>query len=432
MSSGSPARETIFALSSGTLPAAIAVMRVSGPNAAGVITALAGKMPEPRRASVLLLRDAEGRMLDRALVLWLPGPSTVTGEDLLELHLHGGRAVVAAVSDRLLSLDGVRLAEPGEFTRRAFLNGRLGLDQVEGLADLLVAETAQQHRQAIRRAEGGIGRVAENWRERLLNLAAHVEAALQFGEEEDDVPVLGEAAGIALAALHKEVAAVLHDPPAERLRDGPRVLLAGPVNAGKSSLFNALAGRDAAIVSDVAGTTRDIIEAPVQLGGIAMLLLDTAGLRDTVDPVEQIGVARAEAALAGADIVLWLGEPQDAPSGALVVHARADLPDRSKVPEDANLAVSTITGAGLAELKKALLARAAALLPGEDQLLFSARQREVAREIAGALSAALSTNDAVLLAAHLAHARRAVDRISGRAGVEEMLDALFGRFCIGK
>jgi tRNA modification GTPase len=426
------ARDTIFALSSGALPAAIAVVRVSGARSEDALERLGGRVPAPRRAAVMALYDDAGELLDRALVLWLPGPDSVTGEDVVELHLHGGRAVVAAVLAALGAMEGLRPADPGEFTRRAFQNGRLGLDQVEGLADLLSAETEWQRRQAIRRADGGIGRLAEGWRDRLLAVSAHVEAALQFGEDEDDVPALDQHSREVLAALQHDVGEALRQPPAERLRDGVRVLIAGPVNAGKSSLFNALAGRDAAIVSDHAGTTRDLIEAPLALDGVPLVLIDTAGLRETSDPVERIGVERVAQALEAADLVLWLGEPEAAPPDALVVHARADVPGRQDKPSTAHLLVSTVTGQGLAELRGMLLDRAAALLPDQERLVLNARQRGLAQELAQSLCEASATDDAVLLATHLATARAALDAIAGGAGVEHMLDALFGRFCIGK
>ncbi|WP_420141841.1 tRNA uridine-5-carboxymethylaminomethyl(34) synthesis GTPase MnmE [Sphingomonas sp.] len=432
MSDAPPAPDTIFALSSGALPAAIAVVRVSGPGAAMALRTLAGRCPPPRRASVAVLRDAAGAMLDRALLLWFPGPETATGEDLAEFHLHGGRAVAAAVLGALATLPGLRPAEAGEFSRRAFHNGRLDLGQVEGLADLLSAETERQRRQALRQAEGAMGRLVERWRETILALSAQVEAALQFGEEEDDVPLWNAAHAQPIAALHNELSDLQAQPPAERLRDGVRVLFAGPVNAGKSSLFNALVGRDAAIVSAYAGTTRDVIEAPIQLGGVPIVLIDSAGLRDTHDPVERIGVDRAQRALAAADLVLWLGDPAERPEGAIVVHGRADLPDRQTMPHGADLAVSAETGMGVAALRSLLAERASEMLPGEDQVAINARQTMLIGEVAAALAQAKECDDPVLVAVHLATARAAVDRIVGNAGIEDMLDGLFGRFCIGK
>lgn len=436
MSAAPAARETIFALSSGAPPAAIAVVRLSGPASADALRALTGRLPSPRRATLATLRDAGGEPLDRALVLWLPGPATATGEDMAELHLHGGRAVIAAVLAALDALPGLATAEPGAFTRRAFANGRLDLAEAEGLADLLAAETEGQRRQALRLVEGGLGRLIEGWLGRLLALAAHVEAAIEFGEEEIDVPALGPAERAALARLRGEVGEALARPPAERLRDGPRVLVAGPVNAGKSSLINVLAGRDAAIVTDVAGTTRDLVEVPVLLDGVACLLIDSAGLRDSDDPVERIGIARARAAAETADLILWLGAPADAPvagtDAPIVVHARADLPERRATPDGCDVAVSVRTGKGLAALRSLIARRLRALLPPPDTVALHRRHRALVAATAAALDEAAATTDAVLVAEHLRTARAALDRVTGRAGVEDMLDAVFARFCIGK
>jgi tRNA modification GTPase len=381
---------------------------------------------------VRTLADADGAALDRALVLWLPGPGTATGEDMAELHLHGGRAVAAAVQAVLGGLPGLRAAEPGEFTRRAFANERLDLAEAEGLADLIAAESEEQRRQAIRLAEGGLGRLIAGWRERLLTVSAHVEAAIEFGEDEEDVPALGADALQALDRLARDMRAALDQPPAERLRDGLRVVLAGPVNAGKSSLINALAGRDVAIATPIEGTTRDIIEAPVMIEGLPLILVDSAGLRDSVDPVEQVGVARARSAIEAADIVLWLGRVEEAPVGAIIVHARADLPDRAMIPDGSAIAVSTMTGEGLAGLRALMINRARALLPPTDRIALNARHRVIITEAMAELAAARRSSDAIIVAEHLRLARGALDRITGRAGVEDMLDALFGRFCIGK
>jgi tRNA modification GTPase len=426
------ARDTIFALSSGALPAALAVVRVSGPAAADAARSLAGKLPPPRRAVVRLLREAHGAILDRALLLWLPGPGTATGEDMAELHLHGGRAVAAAVQTALGALPGLRPAEPGEFTRRAFANGRLDLVEAEGLADLISAETEAQRRQAIRLAEGGLGRLIEEWRGRLLLMSAQVEAAIEFGEEEEDVPALSDAEQAALGQLGDAIRAALDQPPAERLRDGLRVVIGGPVNAGKSSLINALVGREVAIATPIEGTTRDIIEAPVVIGGLPLILIDSAGLRESDDPIEQIGIARARNAAENADILLWLGEADQAPAGAIVVHSRADLPDRIIVPQGAMLAVSVVTGAGLEALREILIDRATTLLPPADHVALNARHRAVLADALAELDLARDATDPIIVAEHLRLARTVLDRITGRAGVEDMLDSLFGRFCIGK
>lgn len=422
--------DTIFAVSSGAPPAAIAILRVSGRQAFEMVRKVAGTPPAPRRATLRSLRSPDGELLDRALVLVFPGPDSATGEDLAELHLHGGRAVVRAVEGALESL-GLRRAEPGEFTRRALANGRIDLSEAEGLGDLLMAETEAQRRAAIRAAEGGVRREVEGWAARLLGIAAHAEALLDHSDEDD---VAGERDALPALrrqaeALAAEIEAVAARPPVERLRDGLRVVLAGPPNAGKSTLLNAMAGRDAAIVSPLAGTTRDRIEAPVMRDGLAYVLTDTAGLSDAPgDAIEAIGVDRARAALAEADLILWLGDDSP-PAGAIHVHARADEPGRGA---GGDVAVSARTGAGMDALWALLAGRARALLPPADQLALNRRQRDLAAAAGQALRAAAGEHDLLLFAEHLRSARRAFDAITGRAGVEAMLDALFARFCIGK
>jgi tRNA modification GTPase len=426
-------RDTIFALSSGALPAGIAVVRLSGPNAAQALEILAGNLPEPRRAVSATLMW-EGEMLDRALVLWLPGPGTATGEDIAELHLHGSRAVVAAILAALGAITGLRLAEPGEFTRRAFSNGKLDLAQAEGLADLLAAETEAQRRQALRQAEGGLGKLVGSWRERLLGLAARVEAAIEFAEDEDDVPALAPTDLTAMRMLAADMQTALAQPPAERLRDGVRIVVAGPTNAGKSSIINILAGREAAIASPIAGTTRDLIEIPLSIAGMPCLLIDSAGLREGGGQVEQIGMARARSAIDGADLILWLGPPDDVPDRArsILVHAKADLGKARRGGDEADVATSVVTGEGLGGLRALLESRVRELLPPADAIALNARHREQIAEAVAELRAAQRQQDLLLIAEHLRQARVALDRITGRAGVEEMLDALFGRFCIGK
>lgn len=422
------ASDTIFAVASGAPPAAIAVVRVSGPAALAVAQALAGSLPPPRRAGLRALRGGDGALLDRALVLVFPGPASASGEDLVEFHLHGGRAVVAAVS-AALAAQGARQALPGEFTRRALMNGRIDLAQAEGLGDLLMAETEGARRAALLAAEGALSRAVQGWIERLLQLSALVEAALDFSDE-GDVGSASPPIAAPLAALAEEMTALVATPPVERWRDGVRVVLAGPPNAGKSTLLNALAEREAAIVSPLAGTTRDRIEVPVVRDGIVYLLTDTAGLAEaTDDPIEAIGIARARQAAAAADILLWLGDAPP-PPGALWLYPRADT--RGAAPED-RLAVSALAGAaGLARLWAALAERAAALLPRPDHLALNARQRAHCAEAAAALTAAASEADLLLIAEHCRLARRALDAVTGLAGTEAMLDALFGRFCIGK
>ncbi len=426
--------DTIFAVSSGAPPAAIAVLRISGAAAFVAVQQLAGDVPAPRRAALRTLRDATGEVLDQALVLCFPGPRSATGEDLAELHLHGGRAVVRAVEATLALLPELRAAEAGEFTRRALLNGRLDLSEAEGLGDLLMAETEAQRRAAVRSAGGAVRRHAEDWTLRLLGIAARIEAELDHGDEDDvagadPLPALRAAA----AALAEDIAAVAARPPVERLRDGLRVVLGGPPNAGKSTLFNALAEREAAIVSPIAGTTRDRIEVPVVREGLAWLLIDTAGLADgTDDPIEAIGVARARDALAEADLLLWLGDDPPPPHAcALWVHARADVPGRAAAAE-AQLSVSVAEGTGLDALWARMAALAGELLPPPDLVALNARQRNWCLAAADALARAARLEDPLLFAEELRAARRALDAITGRAGVEDVLDALFGKFCIGK
>ncbi|MDP5280501.1 tRNA uridine-5-carboxymethylaminomethyl(34) synthesis GTPase MnmE [Sphingomonas sp. DG1-23] len=427
--------DTIYAVSSGAPPAAIAVLRLSGPRAFDAARMLAGDLPAPRRAGLRALHDpANGELLDRALILLFPGPRSASGEDLAELHLHGGRAVVRAVEAALGAIKGLRAAEPGEFTRRALLNGRLDLSEAEGLGDLLMAETEAQRRVAVRAAEGGIRREVEGWTRRLLQLAAQVEAQLDHADEDDVTEGADSLAGIRAAAtiLAEDIARITARPPVERLRDGLRVVLAGPPNAGKSTLLNAMAGREAAIVSAIAGTTRDRIEIPVVRDGIAWLLIDTAGLAEqTADPIEAIGIDRARAALEEADIVLWLGDDSPPPRPTtLWLHPRADL--AGPAPSGRDLAVSALTGLGLDQLWVHLGALATALLPPPDQLALNRRQCQLAENAAAALNRAALQQDLLLLAEELRSARRAFDAITGRADVEAMLDALFSRFCIGK
>lgn len=425
---------TIFALSTGGLPSAIAVIRVSGPESGAALMALAGRIPEPRHASLALLTDpADETPIDRGLVLWFPGPDSATGEDLAEFHVHGSRAVAAKMLAVLDAMPGLRAAEAGEFTRRAFLNQRMDLSETEGLGDLLAAETESQRRQALAMSEGGLARQIGDWRERLLKAEARLEAVLNFSDEGDVDEADQKAALDAIRDVNYEIEAALAAPPAERIRDGVRVALAGPPNAGKSTLFNALVAREAAIVSPTAGTTRDIIEAPVEIDGLAFIFSDTAGLREAGDAIEDEGIRRARDALDRTDITLWLGDPGDAPAGENVIrlHPRCDEADRDDRPESADLAVSAVSGAGLDALRALILERARFMVPREDQLALNARQRGVLRE-AAAILADPPEDDWILLVETLRQARASFDRLTGQGGVEDMLDALFGRFCIGK
>lgn len=424
---------TIFALSSGLPPAAIGVVRISGPEAGGALAALAGRLPEARRATLAWLRDpVDGERLDRALALWFPGPKTATGEDVAELHIHGGRSVAAAVSRALGRLPGLRAAQPGEFTRRAFANGVIDLAEAEGLADLLAAETESQRRHALALAGGALSRQVSAWQEDIVAAAAAVEAILDFSDE-GDVALDDSAVRTTPCRIAAEIGALLARPSVDRLRDGIRLVIAGPPNAGKSTLLNALVGREAAITAPMAGTTRDLVEAPVAIGGVPFVVTDTAGLRDGEDMVERIGIDRARAAMAAADIILWLGEPEACADldRAVVIHPRSDEPGRGLLPPGAALAVSAISGAGMDSLVGLLLARASLLLPGDNELALNQRQRDALARCHDALVSD-RTEDIILLAEQLRAARAALDRVTGRAGVEDVLDALFGRFCIGK
>ncbi len=424
-------RDTIFALSSGAPPAAIAVIRISGPDAADALHRLAGRVPAERRAVTATLKDAADAVLDRALVLWLPGPATATGEDSAELHLHGGRAVVAAVEAALGQLRGLRRAEPGEFTRRAFANGRIDLAEAEGLADLLVAETELQRQSALAMAGGTFSRIIAAWRDMVLNLSAQIEVVLDFADE-DDVAALPESFTWNIAALRAEIATWLSRPRAEALREGIRIVLAGPPNAGKSTLFNALVEADAAITAPTAGTTRDVLSRPVAIGGVPFLFLDTAGLRDSsTDAIELIGVDRARRELARADLVLWLGPEHECPSSAWDIAAQADRPN---MPPKANPRhrVSALTGTGLADLRADLVATARTLLPKPGEAALNSRQHRLMGDAEQALATALQLTDPLLVAENLRLARVAFDALLGRTTTEDMLDTLFSRFCIGK
>ncbi|HEV2815726.1 MAG TPA: tRNA uridine-5-carboxymethylaminomethyl(34) synthesis GTPase MnmE [Allosphingosinicella sp.] len=417
--------DTIYALSSGAPPAAIAVVRISGPRADAALEALAGPLPKPRRATLATLQS-DGEVLDKAMVIRFPGPRSATGEDVAELHLHGGRSVVAAVRAALAGMAELREADPGEFTRRAFENGRIDLAEAEGLADLLQAETESQRRAALALAGGALSRQIEAWQARLLALAAEVEAALDFSDEDDVAPLAGDFPA-RLEAMREELASWLARPPVERLKDGLRIVIAGPPNAGKSSLLNALAGRDAAITAATPGTTRDLVEAPVAIAGAPFLLIDTAGLRDSADEIEAIGIGRAAASIAAADLVLWLGDAATAPARAIRVHAKADL---APPPEAADIAVSAKTGLGVEALSRLLIQRSASLLPPAGEVALNRRHRAALQQAWAVL--ADPHPDFLILAEALREARAALDRVTGRAGVEDMLDALFGRFCIGK
>lgn len=423
--------DTIFALSSGVAPAGIGVIRISGPTAFAAVAAMAGSLPPPRTARVRALRDGAGALLDRALILVFPGPATATGEDLAEFHCHGGRAVIAAVLAALGTQSGLRPALAGEFTRRALGNGRIDLAEAAGLADLLSADTERQRIAALAAAEGIVSQRVRGWLDRLAMLAALTEAQLDFSDEDDvdadDAALAAVVAG--KTALVRELQAVLDNPPVERLRDGVHVVLAGPPNSGKSTLVNCLGQRELAIVSPIAGTTRDRIEATVTRNGLVYVLTDTAGLTASDDPVEQIGVTRAEAAITRADILLWLGDDQPPRGDAIWVRARADVADRAVLPS-ADLSVSQSDGGSIERLWIMIAAAAEALMPRGDALAFRETEREACRRAVTILQA--EESDPLIVGEQLRLATRALATILGVDATETMLDALFGKFCIGK
>ncbi|HTQ82363.1 MAG TPA: tRNA uridine-5-carboxymethylaminomethyl(34) synthesis GTPase MnmE [Pseudolabrys sp.] len=476
------ARDTIYALSSGRPPAAIAVIRMSGPRAGEALKALTGKIPKPREAALVRVHDPQsGEIIDEALALWFAAPASETGEDTAELQLHGGRAVIAATLAALSKLEGLRPAEAGEFTRRGFENGKLDLTAVEGLADLVMAETEAQRRQAYRQLRGLLGNRAEAWRQKLIRALALVEAAIDFSDEGDVPPDLLKPALATARELKDEIAAVLADGSrGERLRDGVVVAIAGPPNAGKSTLLNRLARREAAIVSPYAGTTRDVIEVHLDLAGLPVTLLDTAGIRATDDPVEMEGVRRARERAAAADLVLWV-EDASAPavdetvtktrtwrirnkidllsgkseSGITSVLYTSESKDRSnealkdmvtngltgsserKFSQDESVSnISAVTGAGFDALLQALTGYAESHLAGaEAALVTRERHRRALKDTEEALGRALSgpaVRREELIAEELRLAARALGRLTGRVDVEDILDVIFRDFCIGK
>jgi tRNA modification GTPase len=423
--------DTIFALSSGRPPAAISVIRISGVRAHAAGEAIAGTLPEPRAAAVRELRHpASGELLDEALVLRFDSPASSTGEDIMEFQCHGGRAIVDALLSALGEIEGLREAQPGEFTRRAFENGRIDLTEAEGLADLIEAETESQRKAALALAEGGLKKQIAKWQQQLLGLSAQAERAIDY--DEDDLAI-DPALIRDCSVLEAELCQWLDRPRIEPLKDGVLVVVAGPPNAGKSSLINTIVGEDRVIVTDIPGTTRDHVEVPLSLGGVPIRLTDTAGLRQAEDQVEAIGVERAGGLLKAADVVVWLGDPGDAPEHPRLinVHMKSDLPDRSKSPAG-SIRASSVSSEGIADLLERVEALARSVLPGEDAIALNRRQAVHLAEAAEALSSAATDRDIVLIAESLRQARSAFDRLTGRAGVEDVLDALFGRFCLGK
>lgn len=430
---------TIFALASGNFRAAISVIRISGAETPCIVTTLAGGLPAPRRASLRAIRGAAGDVLDRALILWLPGPASYTGENSAELHLHGGAAVLRAVLERLTAL-GARQAEPGEFTRRAFLNGRMDLLEAEGIADLVTAETDAQRRQALLQLSGTQSGILAGWADRLRRMLAWQEALIDFPDE-DLPPETDAELQSDIRALAVEMDAAIAD--GERgikLRDGLVVAVIGAPNAGKSSLVNALARRDIAIVSPIPGTTRDTLEAAIELGGVPITLVDTAGLRATQDAIEAEGVRRAQARAASADVVLRVidASQPDAADDLLIVPAQArhimvfNKIDLTPAPIDA-LGISVASGDGLAQLLAVLQEAASALaMPTGSAVLTRMRHVVALREAASALREAQRADLPELRGEDLRRAMRALGTMTGAVDVEGILDTVFGAFCIGK
>lgn len=432
--------ETIVAHASGAGVSAVAVIRISGSSTRTVLEHLTGTLPVPREATLRRIGE-----IDRGLVLWFPAPASFTGEDMAELQVHGGRAVVQAVVEAVLALNGVRLAEPGEFARRAFENGKLDLTEVEGLADLVSAETEAQRRQALAQADGGLRRLYEGWRAELLNAQSLMEAGLDFSDEADVAADAARLAGEAVEPLLHALEAHLADHRGERLRDGFRVVIAGPPNAGKSSILNALAKRDVAIVSEEAGTTRDVIEVHLDLGGAPVIVADTAGLREGGGGVEAEGMRRAVLCASSADLVLWIADSRDpvpvqrarfGDAPILAVANKADLVSEgaSKPGSQPGIAVSAKTGQGLEEIIGELGRRAAE--GSEDRgasPITRTRHRVELVSVRDALKRFLNHDlDAELRAEELRIAAHHLGRLTGRIDVEDILGAIFSEFCIGK
>jgi tRNA modification GTPase len=449
----SPAEATIFALASGVGRAGVAVVRLSGRDCRSVCRSLSGKDVPPVRKAVLrrLAEPSRGEVIDQGLVIWFPGPASFTGEDVLELHVHGGPAVIADLFEALSAIAGVRPAEAGEFTRRAFLNGKIGLTEAEGLADLVAAETRQQARQARRQMDGALGRLYRQWHEILAGALAHLEAEIDFAAEEEVPDGLMTRIMPDLERLLGAIERHLVDGQrGERLRTGLELALVGPTNAGKSSLINLLSKRDVAIVTEIPGTTRDILEASLDLGGYPLTMIDMAGLRETADPVEAIGVERARGRARDADFLLLLFDastwPQLDPETlaliddrALVVLNKIDLlldPCPLEVAGREAIGISCRTGAGLDRLEAALTSLAAeSMALGDAPMLTRARHRDALAEVAAALRRIVAGGASLELALTAEDVRIAVaamGRITGRVRVEEVLDRIFFEFCIGK
>ena len=433
---------TIYALSSGVGPSGVAVIRLSGPGTRGAVEVLTGtSVPAPRRLMRRTIHGADGEMLDRGLVAWFPEPGSFTGEDVAEIHSHGGRAVVAGVLEALGLLGDLRLAEPGEFTRRAFENGKLDLTAAEGLADLVAARTAAQRRQAVRQMEGALAGLYEGWRGRLLRCLGLVEASIDFSEEDLPAGMVEEALEIA-GGVVGEIRRHLDDRRrGEQMRDGFRVAIVGPPNVGKSSLLNWFAGRDVAIVSARAGTTRDVVEVQLDLGGLPVTLCDTAGLRVATGDIEAEGVRRALAEAGRAGLVITVASPdvgdgEVAPevwgAEAIAVWNKVDLVGESALKPN-RLWVSARTGEGLEELLTLVENRVRESYGDwEEPVVTRARHREALESCVGALGRVGTADGTELVGEDVRHAVACIGRVTGRVDVEAMLDGIFREFCVGK
>ncbi|MBN9604576.1 MAG: tRNA uridine-5-carboxymethylaminomethyl(34) synthesis GTPase MnmE [Afipia felis] len=433
---------TIYALASGRPPSAIAIVRVSGPRAAAALEILCGRLPRPRMVTLATLTSPATGPIDQAVALWFPAPHSATGDDVAEFQLHGGRAVIAALFAALGKIDGLRPAEPGEFTRRAFENGKLDLTEAEGLDDLIHADTDRQRKQALRQLQGLLGHRAQNWRKQIIEAMALVEAGIDFSDEGDVSEELMAPALARVDALKNEIKETLAaSAQSERLREGLQVAIAGPPNAGKSTLLNRLARREAAIVSPHAGTTRDVIEVHLDLDGYPVTLIDTAGLRETHDPVEQEGVRRARARAESADLVLWMCEAdevaQKSPelAGGAPVWVVRNKVDLAPAWGEGAFAISAVTGEGVDALVSALVDYARDYFGGGEAALVSrARHRALLTEAVDALERAgqRAGEGDEIVAEELRIAIHALGRLLGRVDVEEILDSIFREFCIGK
>jgi len=439
--------DTIYAVSSGIGRAGVAVIRISGPQARTIGEAMAGALPADRTIGYSSLRDpVSGDVLDRGLVLWFATPRSFTGEDCLEFQIHGGRAVIAAVSRAIGTFQSCRPAQPGEFTKRAFLNGKMDLTSVEGLADLIDSDTELQRQQAMRQYEGGLARRVDGWRLQLIELMALVEASIDFADEGEAPAFKPQAIVDELERMRSEVrAALATSRHGEIVREGFVVLISGPPNAGKSSLLNAIAQRDVAIVSDIPGTTRDLVEVLIDLDGVPVVLVDSAGIRETDDPVERIGIDRVRRRAEHADLVLWLSEAKSDDAGAeayqrdgrplVLVRTKADRP-RHTAPDGSQLSISARTGEGLPDLIGLIRSSVSDLdKHGEPAIVTNDRQRLVlldAEAELGRAMAAAPLGQPELLAEELRRCAMAFARISGKVGVEDLLDSIFARFCFGK